>query len=163
MQMSSRRKLPIILACLLIACGGAGAYWRHRHKLEEKLLEASLQGNAETVQQMLRAGISPNVRDARGRSALMLAVESDNETAKTVDALIRAGADLEAKDPRGNTALSLALESGAPQIIDTLIKHSRDPAGARAQFHPTVMAAGKDWIPFQADLDIEPGSALDLS
>ncbi len=57
------------------------------------------------VQALLDSGVDPNLRDSRGRTALMLCRASNGPDARAIERLLlAAGADLNARDNAGNTA-----------------------------------------------------------
>ena len=65
-------------------------------------------GNLDRVRDILEFGIDPNVRDKRGRPALIRAVRALIPDCGVVDALLEAGADPQATDGDGLTALDYA-------------------------------------------------------
>ena len=74
-------------------------------ELVDKLEEASLQGDAETVKAIASAGA--DVADDENKTALYTAAENGNESA--VKALIEAGADVNKEDDEGSPPLLFAL------------------------------------------------------
>ena len=86
---------------------------------------------AEAVALFLRAGMSPNQKDAQNRYALNYAVvfcaQSPDESAVVIQALLAAKADVKTKDPdNGTTALVGAVQSCSPAAIEALIKAGSD-------------------------------------
>lgn len=113
--------------------GRNALYWavRHRHTHNAKLLiefESSLMvapklhalfhaiesGHYELIILLVQSGISPNVIDETGRSALMAAIEK--EQFRTVCFLIRNGADLFQMDDHYDMALDYAFRSECGEI-----------------------------------------------
>ena len=66
------------------------------------------------VDALLARGVDPNLRDARGHGAILVAASLGRETA--LRALIRAGAQPAARSPDGQTALGLALAAGRSDL-----------------------------------------------
>jgi hypothetical protein len=93
---------------------------------KSKLLEAARAGQHMIIRQLVNEGADINVRDAQGRTALMIAVGRGHFAA--VDHLIKLGADVNICDNNGQTALSSVI--GDPQrsgFAKLLVK-----AGARS-------------------------------
>ncbi len=88
------------------------------------LIRAVVQGDAASLQNLLDAGISPDVADAQGAPALVLAAASGN--AELV-ALLLAGAQSNLPDPDGHTALMVAARSGNVKTTALLLEHHADP------------------------------------
>ena len=80
---------------------------------------------------LLDAGADPNMKDAEGRTALMLAAASDDFPEDVVQALISRGADVNAKSPAGETALSIAKLRGDTRIVRLLTRAGAQDAGPR--------------------------------
>ena len=93
-------------------------------ELVDKLEEASLQGDAETVKAIASAGA--DVADDENKTALYTAAENGNESA--VKALIEAGADVnKATDSEMfPTALFQAVDEGHEAIVKMLIDAGAD-------------------------------------
>lgn len=87
-------------------------------------------GPARATRLLLDRGADPNMRDADGRTLLMLAASSDALPVDSVRALLDKGADVHATSPRGETALGLASLRGQTAIVDALIKAGAKPAPA---------------------------------
>lgn len=86
---------------------------------EQQLLDYCLNGQAEEAEQLLKAGVSPNVQDNLGRSALMLAC-MQNQPARLVQLLLHYGTNLHIKDKDGKTALDYAMQNGCTETITIL-------------------------------------------
>ena len=71
-----------------------------------------------TINDLLEAGASPDLQDAKGTTALMLAVKKGDLNA--VKMLQKAGADLDIQDNEGNTALMVAVKKGYTQIFEKI-------------------------------------------
>ena len=81
---------------------------------------AAGEGNYWFVRNSLAAGISPNLRDANQRPALVLAAM--NGHAQVVDLLLQNNASVNITDPARNTALNLAAVRGAADIVEALVR-----------------------------------------
>jgi ankyrin repeat protein len=91
--------------------------------IENSLTMALPPGDAgQWGKRLLDAGADPNVKDAEGRTALMLAAASDDFPEDLVQALISRGADVNAKSPAGETALSIAKLRGDTRIVRLLTR-----------------------------------------
>lgn len=80
------------------------------------LIFASADGNAETIDLLLKANADLNTQDKDGNTALVIAVANRKEA--NVKKLLDAGADITIKNNEGKTALSLALENAGPDFVD---------------------------------------------
>jgi ankyrin repeat protein len=87
------------------------------------LREAAQSGNVARLRALLADHLDIDARDARGRTALMLAVRRDQKEAVSV--LLAAGADPNAADAAGTTPLAAAADA-QPEIAAALRR-----AGAR--------------------------------
>ena len=86
-----------------------GICWKLGCALQKKietLQDAAKAGDQEAVKRMLAEGADLNAKDARGITALGVAVGFNK--IQVVDTLLEAGADVEITDPKGNTALHYA-------------------------------------------------------
>lgn len=110
--------------------------WLHRHQLTDEervrednrkkaeedgltdLMEASADGDAQRVRELLAYGRSPNARSDIGSTALMYAAR--NNQLEIVDVLITAGADPALKTKKGSTARDVALKAGHIDVVARL-------------------------------------------
>jgi len=139
-------------AALLAACDRNPTPQQARDGLEKRDVEVSPQSliketrsdDSQNARDMVRAGIDPNAKTAKGWTALMSAAY--NGQADTVKLLIEKGADVNA-EARGYTALAAAVYSGNPDIVRMLLRAGADPN--RGQQSPLAAARGtgnKDMI-----------------
>jgi ankyrin repeat protein len=70
--------------------------------MKRPLLEAAKQGDAETVNVLMKTGVDVNAQDEEGSTALTYAAERDYT--EIVNTLIAAGADVNAQTKAGNNA-----------------------------------------------------------
>ncbi len=116
----------------------------------EALHRAVKEGRTYTIDLLLKAGVSVDARDEKGRTPLMLAALNGATT--LADHLVKKGAALDAVDPLGTTALMLAVENEDDRIARQLIAAGAaldlaDQSGRRAlhrailQEHPEIEAA----------------------
>jgi uncharacterized protein len=83
----------------------------NRQLRNRELIDATLLGNVESVDRLLRLGADPNARDGEhGETPLML-----TSNAEIVGLLLRHGADVNATDERGQTPF---LSTGCRLLVD---------------------------------------------
>ncbi len=87
---------------------------------------AAASGDTESTRNFLKVGFSPDIRDAKGVPALVLATRNNNPT--TGEILLDRGADPNAiSDDRGTTALMEASSLGNNRVVEMLLSHGADP------------------------------------
>ena len=107
---------------------------------EEEICFASIQGDLETVQRLLKSGVSPDARDRFGGSALEGA--ADGGFTEIVQVLIRKGADVNARGPLGGTPLILAAANGHLETVRGLLEAGADPT-VKAQTGVTALVSAR--------------------
>src|SRR5512144_1077513 len=94
---------------------------------EEALLQASTQGDAAVVRELLAKGVNPNAKDDYFKwSALELTARGGHQEAM-LD-LLKAGADVHARGVCGRTPLHAAAETGQIEAMKTLVANGGDVA-----------------------------------
>ena len=88
---------------------------------EEALLCAVTHGHILFSQQLINKGANPKARDKEGNTALMLASQSQQNSAGLIDLLVKAGAHMEAQNNSAQTALGLAATSGHLLAVEKLL------------------------------------------
>jgi ankyrin repeat protein len=88
------------------------------------LMRAALDGNTESVKELIRQGADINQRDDSDRTALMFAVI--NRHYETMKVLLEYGADVNAKSNKGGTALMAAALAGDLGIVQALLDKGAD-------------------------------------
>ena len=84
------------------------------------LMRAGLDGDTETVRELIQQGVDINERDENGRTALMFAAM--NSHYETTQVLLESGADVQAKSKEGGTALMAAAGIGGDlRIVQALL------------------------------------------
>ncbi len=131
---AARGQLPALASFLKLA--GAA---RARSAAETPLLLASTLGMESSTAALLKAGISVDERDRRGRSPLMRAATFGH--AQLADMLIAAGADLNLQDDSGATALSYALRNCKTASAVVMLKHNALRLSDKAGNSPLHLAA----------------------
>ena len=76
--------------------------------------------NVELVEVLFNAGVKKDLKDEKGRTALLHAVRNDNVAVAKV--LIREGADKEIMDAEDDTALILAIKRGNIEMEEVLLQ-----------------------------------------
>ena len=108
--MLSSKKIVVIATLVLVflvyAMPSQGATFRNRTISDQQFLELCRNGDANGVTRALNAGLSANVKDKDGRSALMYAAAYGN--VETVNVLLKAGADKDIEDYDGRKAIDYA-------------------------------------------------------
>ena len=144
MKMLQKKWLLAALAIPFVAAGlGAAGFASLRAKpapagqglpladAERILLAAAREGDAEVVAGLLKAGVSAEVRDARGYTPLILAAYHGHPA--TVAALLERGADHGRANDRGQTALAAAVFRQSTQTARVLLGAGADPdAGSQS-------------------------------
>lgn len=115
---------PLILACyrgnnktafILIANTDDIDY---RSSMGTALMAASIKGNLEIVNELLRKNANPDICDSNGTTALIYAAMFLKKD--IAQALVNAKVNREAKDNRGNTALDYAILANNDELIKIL-------------------------------------------
>jgi len=88
------------------------------------LMRAALDGNTETVKELIHQGADIDQRDDTGRTALIFAVV--NSHYETVKVLLEYGADVQAKSNQGGTALMGAALAGDLNTVQALLDKGAD-------------------------------------
>ncbi|MFT4175541.1 MAG: ankyrin repeat domain-containing protein [Luteolibacter sp.] len=105
---------------------------------ERSLIDAASRGDEQIAGWLLDAGVPTEGRDAKGKTALRIAVENSREG--LVDLLIAYRADLDATMPDQVSVLSSAAENASPEIFGKLLR-----AGAAARGRTS---AGEELLPW---------------
>lgn len=132
MRMSSLTTLAATLAVASTALAAGRA---------TDLLGAVKQGDATTVQTMLRARADANAKDVDGTTALHYAIQR-NDTS-IIGALLDAGADAKAANRYGVTPLLVAATTGSADTIDRLLKAGADANNANKAGETPLMIAAR--------------------
>ncbi|MEA2602273.1 MAG: uncharacterized protein QOF89_3265 [Acidobacteriota bacterium] len=109
------------------------------------LIWASRTGRADSIAELVRAGVDPNQQDSgpNGWTPLMHAIHKDQ--LGSVIALLSAGAEPDLASPKGLTPLMLAAAQGEGEIVEELLANGADPrlkqpGGETALTHAAVAA-----------------------
>ena len=93
-----------------------------------RLVEATKNGDKETVRSLLKQQIDVNARQADGATALAWAAYRDD--LESAGLLIEAGSDVNAANDYAATPLLLACENGSAPMVDRLLKSGANPNAA---------------------------------
>ncbi|KAJ2750811.1 hypothetical protein IWQ56_006970, partial [Coemansia nantahalensis] len=99
------------------------------------------QGDADTILQMIRGGISVDLADAAGRTALHAACSCGND--EGVRQLLHMGAAPNVRDRIGNTPLTLAATGVRADIVVLLLEAGADPRIGGALVLATAMVRAR--------------------
>jgi ankyrin repeat protein len=92
----------------------------------EGVLDLAREGRTGPLLEMIEAGVSVNIANARGDTPLILAAY--REQAETVEALLKVGADTARVNNMGQTALIAAVFRKNEPIVRALLDAGADPA-----------------------------------
>lgn len=95
----------------------------------EAFFAAIQRGDTEKVREFLHGGVSPNLRNKKGITALQRAVVANNNSVPIAALLIEKGADVNAQSPQAGatpTPLAVAAHWGAPDLVRLLIAKGAD-------------------------------------
>ncbi|XP_032530332.1 ankyrin repeat domain-containing protein 26-like [Chiroxiphia lanceolata] len=113
---------------------------RPDQEMQTPLHLASANGHADVVRYLLRKNSQPNLADNFKRTALMKAVQQEQEECAAV--LLEHGADPNLADADGNTALHLAVLSKNTAVAGLLLEHhAKSDAQNQWGFTPFQLAA----------------------
>jgi ankyrin repeat protein len=110
-----------LVALLLFACAGD---WSVAQADDGTLLAAAERGDAQAVRLVLARGAKVDARDARGRTALLVATHGNHIEAAR--ALIAAGADVNAKDDIQDSPFLYAGAEGRTEILKLALAAGAD-------------------------------------
>jgi ankyrin repeat protein len=92
----------------------------------EGVLDLAREGRTGPLLEMIQAGVSVDLTNARGDTPLILAAYREHP--ETVDALLQAGANTALLNNMGQTALIAAVFRGNEPIVRALLDAGADPA-----------------------------------
>jgi ankyrin repeat protein len=104
--------------------------------LEDRLLAAAGIGDADKIKRLIDEGANPNASNAKGKTALLLAVIAGHEEA--AEALLRRGAKVNTADADGKTTLMWASDAGHKDVAELLLTRGAD-IEARDQYGQTAL------------------------
>jgi ankyrin repeat protein len=115
-------RAALCAALFLFACGVTNACAEGGPA--QALLEAAAKGDAAAVARSLAAGVKVDIRDAAGRTPLLLATHGNRVDAARL--LIAAGADVNAKDDIQDSAYLYAGAHGRTEILKMTLAAGAD-------------------------------------
>jgi ankyrin repeat protein len=126
---------------------------------ESPLLAAVKKSDFAAVQQLLRQGMSVNVSQPDGSTALHWAVESDDREMTRL--LIKAGADVKCANRYGMTPLHLAAVNGNAAMIRDLLDAGADANAVLPEGETVLMTAARTGSAESLKLLLEHGAKVD--
>ncbi len=115
--LSKRRLLLTMLACALAAPAMAA----EQSDDEVDFFRAAQLNNTSGIKKLLARGLSPNLREPAGETALIVAMRYEAYDVARI-LMDQPGIDLEAKAPNGNTALMMAAFRQNKAVVLDMIK-----------------------------------------
>lgn len=115
--LSKRRLLLTMLACALAAPAVAA----EQSDDEVDFFRAAQLNNTSGIKKLLARGVSPNLREPAGETALIVAMRYEAYDVARI-LMDQPGIDLEAKAPNGNTALMMAAFRQNKAVVLDMIK-----------------------------------------
>ena len=104
------------------------------------LFDAVKVGSSQAISRLIEKGVSPDVRDEEGKTALMVASERAYDTIICI--LIEAGADVNAQGPFGATPLMYAAGYGRYETVKLLLQKGADANAKTTGMYPSTAAFG---------------------
>jgi len=102
---------------------------KRMHEREERLLDASRQGDVDTVRNLIGDGALIDIKDSAGKTALMLAIRSGSR--QVAELLLEKGADINAQDSEGYCVLDIASQNRQRKLFSALIGKGADAGRIR--------------------------------
>ena len=134
--MHARKLAGSMFLATLLALAGSGAAAQ-----DVRLLDAARAADSAGVIALLDQGVSANVRQADGATALHWAAHWDD--AAMADALVRAGVDVDAANDFGATPLWLACLNGSAAMVAALLAAGADANAALPSGETASMTASR--------------------
>ncbi len=95
-----------------------------RTEMDEQLLQAAKDGNAQAAQTSLSGGADVNAKSRNGDAGLLIAAENGHTA--IVKLLLERGADVNAKKTNGVTPLLRASQNGFTEVVKLLVEGGAD-------------------------------------
>jgi ankyrin repeat protein len=128
---------------------------------------AAAGGHSDAVDELLRAGARPNIRNRRDHDWTALMYAAKGSTSRVIDALASAGAHVSIEDANGDQPVHIAARASQRALVTSLLEHGayvnqrggtdhrtpleiavdhddRDMAGTLLEHHACVTAAASE-------------------
>lgn len=143
----------------LVGLVTGGTFHAEARETAPMLIEATTAGDIPQIKAAIASGVDLEQRDAKGRTALLIATHADN--AEAAKLLIAAGADVNAKDDILDTPFLYAGAEGRDDILKAIL------ASGRADLKDTNRFGGTALIPaadhgFPETVRILLGTKIDI-
>lgn len=124
------------------------------------LLEAASRGDVEQGEQLLRTGLTPDVADESGWTALMMATLYGR--APMVELLLKKGADVNLQNATGGTALMMAAIQGQNEILQLLLDRGANVNVQDTQGWTALMYAARSGHTPTVQVLLSSGAEVDV-
>ena len=124
------------------------------------LLEAASQGDVEQGEQLLRTGLTPDVADENGWTALMMATL--HGSSPMVELLLKKGADVNLHNTTGGTALMMAAIQGQNEILQLLLDRGAKVDVQDTQGWTSLMYAARSGHTPTVQILLSSGAEVDV-
>lgn len=168
----ARMGVPLLLAASLLAAGCASEEDRARDGLAElsltytpdQFVQAAANGDQKALQLFIDAGMSPDAKNAKDETALMISAQKGN--VDTMKLLLKAKSDVNAAKGTGETALSYAVEASRLQAVQLLLDNGSEvnrSAGSTPLISLAVRSGNADLVKLLLDKGGDPNTQVNGS
>jgi ankyrin repeat protein len=125
-----------------------------------ELIEAAADGDIERLRHLLEFGVSPDIRDHTGWTALRRAAL--NNRCEEAAELLKHGAVVDAANYFGQTAMMVACAHGNHEFVSLLLSFGADPNRANLSGHTALMIAAEHGFALVVDVLLAKSHFLDV-
>ncbi len=136
-----KMRIPYLGAALVATMLASGSVYADGPEPHKNVLRAANFGE-EQLKQVLASGVTVDVTDDDGETALMEAADKGNLSA--VQLLLKHGAQVNRKDKDGKTALMHAADEGHTPVVQALLAAGADPSAKDEDGETALMMAEEE-------------------